>query len=189
MYMKFSPTPIADLWIIEPTVFPDDRGFFYESFKQSAFDAVVGNDPATGQPYAFVQDNHSVSCAGAVRGLHFQRAPFAQGKLVRVVAGAVWDVTVDIRQGSATFGQWFGLELSAENKKELWIPPGFAHGFMTVSDEAAFVYKTTAPYHKASEGAVRWDDAQLNIAWPQAFAAKVSEKDALAPSFAAAVLF
>jgi dTDP-4-dehydrorhamnose 3,5-epimerase len=157
--MQIITTPIPDLRIIEPKVFGDERGFFYESFNQTAFNA------ATGLNLHFVQDNHSKSGKGVLRGLHYQTAPHAQGKLVRVVQGEVWDVAVDIRDGSATRGQWFGVLLSADNKRQLWVPPGFAHGFVTLSETAEFLYKTTDFYHPAHEQCIAWDDPTLAVDW------------------------
>lgn len=174
--MQIQTTAIADVLIFEPKVFGDARGFFMESFSQRAFDAAVG------QPTAFVQDNHSRSSRGVLRGLHFQRAPHAQGKLVRVTAGAVFDVAVDIRRDSPTFGRWVGVELTAENHRQLWIPPGLAHGFVVLSDSADFLYKATAYYAPESEGSVRWNDPDLAIAWPDlGMAPLLSPKDAAAP--------
>lgn len=162
--------------VFEPKLFGDERGFFMESFNQRLFDDAVG------APVAFVQDNHSRSARGVLRGLHFQRAPHAQGKLVRVAAGAVFDVAVDIRGGSATYGQWVGVELSADNHRQLWIPPGLAHGFLVLSDSADFLYKTTDYYAPQAEGSLRWDDPALGILWPDAGVAPVlSPKDAVAP--------
>ena len=158
--MKMMPTAVADVLIIEPKVFGDTRGFFMESFNQQAF------NEATGSRFDFVQDNHSRSSRGVLRGLHYQLPPHAQGKLVRVTSGAVFDVAVDIRQGSATFGQWVGSELTAENHKQLWIPPGFAHGFVVLSDTADFLYKTTAYYAPQSDRGVLWNDPQIGIQWP-----------------------
>ena len=156
--MKVTPTAIPDVLIIEPRVFGDARGFFYESFNQKAF-----ND-ATGTNYQFVQDNHSRSGKGVLRGLHYQiQQP--QGKLVRVVRGAVFDVAVDIRKGSPTFGQWVGVELSEENHKQLWMPPGFAHGFLVLSESAEFLYKTTGYYAPEHERCIAWNDPTLNIQW------------------------
>ena len=170
--MKLVRTAIPDVIVIEPKIFNDTRGFFYESFNQQAF------DEATGTNYQFVQDNHSKSSRGVLRGLHYQLSPKAQGKLVRVVQGRVWDVAVYIRKGSPTFGQWVGEELSADNHKQLWIPPGFAHGFITLSDTAEFLYKTTDYYSPEHERAIRWDDPQLAIAWPlSAVDIQVSVKD------------
>lgn len=173
--MQVHTTPIPGVLVIEPKVFGDARGFFMESFNQRSFEQAVGG------PVNFVQDNHSRSARGVLRGLHFQNPPHAQGKLVRVVAGAVFDVAVDIRPGSASFGQWFGLELSAENHRQLWIPPGLAHGFLVLSETADFLYKTTDYYAPQAEGAVRWDDPDLAIAWPDTgVAPQLSGKDAAA---------
>ena len=158
--MRIIPTAIADVLIIEPKVFGDARGFFYESFNQQAFDA------ATGTKFSFVQDNHSRSAKGVLRGLHYQLAPRSQGKLVRVVRGAVFDVAVDIRQSSPTFGRWVGVELSEDNQRQLWIPPGFAHGFLTLSDSADFLYKTTDYYSPEHERCIAWDDPAIGVQWP-----------------------
>ena len=152
-------TPIAGVMIIEPKVFGDARGFFFESFNQRAF------DQATGTSHTFVQDNHSRSGKGVLRGLHYQTQQ-AQGKLVRVARGAVFDVAVDIRKGSPTFGQWFGLELSEDNQRQLWIPPGLAHGFLVLSDSADFLYKTTDYYAPHYEACLAWNDAAVGIDWP-----------------------
>jgi dTDP-4-dehydrorhamnose 3,5-epimerase len=168
--------------IIEPAVFGDDRGWFMESFNEQRFHAELAKLglPA---PRAFVQDNHSCSKAGVLRGLHFQRAPHAQGKLVRVVQGAAWDVAVDIRPGSATFGQWTGVELNAENKRMFWIPEGFAHGFVALQDETHFLYKTTDYYARDCEGTLRWDDPAIGIDWPlQGLTPLLAPKDAVAPT-------
>lgn len=182
--MKLVKTAIPEVIVIEPKIFSDSRGFFYESFNQQAF-----ND-ATGTNYQFVQDNHSKSSCGVLRGLHYQLPPKAQGKLVRVVQGEVWDVAVDIRKGSPTFGQSVGVELSADNHKQLWIPPGFAHGFITLSETAEFLYKTTDYYSPEHERAIRWDDPQLAIAWPNSRAnIQISAKDQQAVSFDQAELF
>lgn len=170
--MKITKTPIEGLLVLEPKVFADERGWFSESFNQMAFNEAVGTNE-----YQFLQDNHSFSKAGVLRGLHYQLPPFAQGKLVRVISGRVWDVAVDIRKSSSTFGQWFGLELSAENKKQFWIPPGFAHGFMSLEDKTEFLYKTTAFYDKASEGAIAWNDSELNINWPSNMEKIINGKD------------
>lgn len=175
------PTDIADVLILEPKVFGDTRGFFFESYHQRDFEAATGLHGIT-----FVQDNHSRSRRGVLRGLHYQLPPKAQGKLVRVVRGAVFDVAVDIRRDSPTFGRWVGVELSDSNHRQLWIPPGFAHGFLVLSDEADFLYKTTDYYSPAHERCIRWDDPTLAIAWPLAGAAPiVSAKDAAGASFAA----
>jgi dTDP-4-dehydrorhamnose 3,5-epimerase len=177
--MNAIKTEIEGVVIFEPRVFGDARGFFLESFSQKVF------DEATGGGTSFVQDNHSRSAKGVLRGLHFQKPPHAQGKLVRVTAGAVFDVAVDIRLGSPTFGRWVGVELNAENHRQLWIPPGLAHGFLVLSESADFLYKTTAYYAPQSEGAVRWDDPQIGIAWPDiGMAPLLSAKDAVAGSLA-----
>jgi dTDP-4-dehydrorhamnose 3,5-epimerase len=181
--MQIHPTALAGALIIEPKVFGDERGFFFESFNQQAFDAAVGTH------VEFVQDNHSRSSQGVLRGLHYQLPPHAQGKLVRCVLGEVFDVAVDIRRSSPTFGQWVGVTLSADNKRQLWIPPGFAHGFATVSEHAELLYKTTDFYAKDCEGAIRWDDATLAIAWPLATPPLLSAKDADAPLFGHAPYF
>jgi dTDP-4-dehydrorhamnose 3,5-epimerase len=152
-------TPLAGVLVLEPKVFGDARGFFYESFNARDF------EQATGLKETFVQDNHSKSAKGVLRGMHYQ-IQHAQGKLVRVTQGAVFDVAVDIRKGSPTFGYWFGLELSAENKKQLWIPAGLAHGFLVTSESAEFLYKTTDYYHPEYERSLLWSDTSLAIAWP-----------------------
>ena len=181
--MKATPTAIADVLIIEPKVFGDARGFFYESFNQKAF------NEATGLDVQFVQDNHSRSAKGVLRGLHYQIEQ-AQGKLVRVVRGAVFDVAVDIRKSSATFGQWVGVELSAENHRQLWVPPGFAHGFLTLSESADFLYKTTDYYAPQHERCIAWNDPTLNIDWPlQGLLPQVSGKDLAGAALADAVTF
>ena len=174
--MRVIDTPIPELKIIEPAVFADTRGFFFESFNQAKFNQAVGYD------VAFVQDNHSYSIKGALRGLHYQLPPHPQGKLVRCVTGEVFDVAVDIRKSSPNFGQWVGVHLSAENKRQLWIPPGFAHGFLTLSEHAEFLYKTTDYWAKDCEQAIIWNDPSIAIDWP-AFDGQplLSEKDRLAP--------
>ena len=171
--MKVTPTTIADVLIIEPKVFGDSRGFFYESFNQKAF-----ND-ATGLDVNFVQDNHSRSTKGVLRGLHYQ-VQQPQGKLVRVVRGAVFDVAVDIRKGSATFGKWVGVELSEENHKQLWVPPGFAHGFLVTSESAEFLYKTTDYYAPEHERSIAWNDPAIGINWSLKSEPSLSDKDQLA---------
>jgi dTDP-4-dehydrorhamnose 3,5-epimerase len=180
--MKLTQLSIPDVVLIEPTVFTDDRGWFMESFNEPRFHAELGKLglPA---PRAFVQSNHSVSKKGVLRGLHFQHAPHAQGKLVRVTQGAAFDVAVDIRPGSATAGQWVGVELSARNNHMLWIPEGFAHGFVALEDNTHFLYQTTDVYHKECEGSIRWDDPDLAIDWPVQKDLTVNEKDQQAPSF------
>ncbi len=170
--MKIIDTKIPELKIIEPAVFGDERGFFFESFNQAKFESAVG--------YAvdFVQDNQSRSARGVLRGLHYQLPPHPQGKLVRCVLGEVFDVAVDIRKSSPTFGQWVGVHLSAENKRQFWIPAGFAHGFLTLSEHAEFLYKTTDYWAKDCEQAIIWNDPQVGIEWP-AFDGQplLSEKD------------
>jgi len=171
--MNVERTAIDGVLILQPKVFGDARGFFMESFNQQRFDAAVGH--AVG----FVQDNHSRSTKGVLRGLHYQLPPHAQGKLVRVTHGSVFDVAVDIRSGSPSFGTWVGVELSGENHRQLWLPPGMAHGFVVTSDSADFLYKTTDYYAPAAEACIRWDDPDLAIAWPQLGAPPtVSPKDA-----------
>lgn len=176
--MKAVPTAIPDVLMLEPRVFGDERGFFLESYNQRVFEAV------TGVAVSFVQDNHSRSAAGVLRGLHYQLGPHAQGKLIRVVAGAVFDVAVDLRRGSESFGRWVSVELSAENKRQLWIPPGFAHGFLALTEGTEVIYKTTAYYEAAAERCIRWDDPRLAIPWPLHGRAPVlSAKDVAAPAF------
>lgn len=174
--MKVTSTELPEVLLIEPVVHGDARGFFMESFNQRAFDAAVGSH------VEFVQDNHSRSARGVLRGLHYQLPPHAQGKLVRVTRGTVFDVAVDVRRSSPRFGRWAGVELSGDNHRQLWIPPGFAHGFLVLSDEADFLYKTTDYYAPECEAAVRWDDPSVAVAWPEAGGApQVSAKDAVAP--------
>ena len=168
--MKATRLSIPDVVLIEPKLFGDARGFFFESFNQQAF------NQATGTNHQFVQDNHSRSAKGVLRGLHYQIEQ-PQGKLVRVVRGAVWDVAVDIRKSSPTFGQWVGAELSEDNQHQLWVPPGFAHGFVVLSDSADFLYKTTDYYAPQHERCIAWNDAQLAIAWPYAGEPVLSAKD------------
>jgi dTDP-4-dehydrorhamnose 3,5-epimerase len=180
--MQVTPTAIPEVLVIEPKVFGDTRGFFFESYNRKTF------QESTGLDVDFVQDNHSRSAQGVLRGLHYQiQQP--QGKLVRVVAGAVFDVAVDIRRSSPTFGQWVGMELSAENKKMLWVPPGFAHGFLVLSDGTEFLYKTTDYYAPSSERAIAWDDPQIGIAWPLPFAPLLSAKDQVASKLHDAEVF
>ena len=173
--MNVIKTDIPDVLIFEPKVFGDDRGFFFESFSQKVFEEAVG------RKVEFVQDNHSKSSKGVLRGLHYQLEPHAQGKLVRCVAGEVFDVAVDIRKSSPTFGKWVGVYLSAENKRQLWIPEGFAHGFVTISEEAEFVYKTTNYYSPQHERGIIWNDSSVNIDWPiETSQLILSEKDKVA---------
>ncbi len=169
--MKAKRLAIPDVILLEPKVFGDARGFFYESFNQETFRQLTGLD------VRFVQDNHSRSAKNVLRGLHYQLPPKAQGKLVRVVAGEVFDVAVDIRKDSPAFGQWVAEVLSAENHRQLWIPPGFAHGFLVASEYAEFLYKTTEYYAPEYERGIRWDDPELAIPWPLAGEPVVSEKD------------
>lgn len=179
--MELIQTEIPEVIIIKPDVFGDDRGYFFESFHEEKFAAFGIKGP-------FVQDNESSSQKNVLRGLHYQLEPFAQGKLVRVIRGAVLDVAVDIRQNSPTFGKWVSMELTAENKWICWIPVGFAHGFVTLEDNTIFTYKCTAFYNKASEASVRWNDPELNIDW--GFENPLlSEKDNLAPLLKEAKLF
>lgn len=173
--MEIIKTEISDLLIIKPRVFEDDRGYFYESFNQEEY-------AQRGVNLEFVQDNQSRSKRGVLRGLHFQKPPFAQGKLVRVLQGCVFDVAVDIRKNSPTFGQWHAVILSEDNKLQYWIPPGFAHGFLTLENDTIFSYKCTAPYNKESEGSIRWNDPQLAITWSY-YDPILSEKDKIAPLF------
>ena len=180
--MKVTSLSIPDVLLIEPQVFGDDRGFFYESFNQNKFEEAIG------KKINFVQDNHSKSVKGVLRGLHYQLTPKAQGKLVRVIQGEVFDVAVDLRQSSATFGQWIGEILSGDNKKQLWIPEGFAHGFLTLSDTAEFLYKTTDFYSPEHEQSILWDDETIGIDWPMQ-EVSLSSKDSAAVSFKEANYF
>ena len=174
--MRSTPTAIPDVLTLEPKVFGDDRGFFYESYNQQAFQA------ATGLDVTFVQDNHSKSARNVLRGLHYQ-VEQPQGKLVRVVQGEVFDVAVDIRKGSKTFGLWVGQILSAENKKQLWVPPGLAHGFVVLSETAEFLYKTTDYYAPAHERCIAWNDPDLAINWQMQGEPLLSAKDAAGVAF------
>ena len=180
--MRVIPTAIPDVLIIEPKVFGDARGFFFESFNQRAF------NEATGLNVQFVQDNHSRSAKGVLRGLHYQ-IEHAQGKLVRVVQGAVFDVAVDIRKSSPTFGKWVGIELTAENFRQMWIPAGFAHGFLVLSETADFLYKTTDYYMPDYERSILWKDANIGIEWPMRENPLISEKDKVACQFKEAECF
>ena len=181
--MQVRPTAIPDVLLIEPKVYADDRGFFYESFNEDRF------RKATGLNVRFVQDNHSRSVRGVLRGLHYQLPPAAQGKLVRCVVGEVFDVAVDIRKSSPTFGQWVGEYLSAENKRQLWIPTGFAHGFLTLSESAEFLYKTTDYYAPDSERILLWSDPDLAIAWPLHGKPRLAAKDAAGKTLAQVEVF
>lgn len=179
--MKLKQTAIPDVVLIEPTVYADERGWFMESFNEQRFHAEL-QKLALPIPRSFVQDNHSFSNKGVLRGLHFQRAPHEQGKLVRVVSGSAYDVAVDIRPDSPTFGQWVGEMLNTENKHMLWIPEGFAHAFLALEDDTEFMYKTTDYYAKECESAIRWDDPSLAIEWPAKTQIIISEKDQQANS-------
>lgn len=180
--MKNTRLKIPDVILFEPNVFGDERGFFFESFNHGRFEEAVGYD------VQFVQDNHSKSSQGVLRGLHYQIQQ-AQGKLVRVVAGEVFDVAVDIRRSSPTFGQWVGAHLSAENKYQLWVPKGFAHGFVVLSESAEFLYKTTDYYAPNHERSIRWNDPDLKINWPTDLEPQLSAKDLAATPLKAADLF
>lgn len=180
--MNVMSTAIPDVKILEPKVYADDRGFFFESYNQKVIAEILGlHDP-------FIQDNHSHSAQGILRGLHYQIA-HPQGKLVRVATGEVFDVAVDMRKSSPTFGQWVGIHLSAQNKKMAWIPPGFAHGFLTLSPQTDFLYKTTEFYDPHSEHCLRWDDPDLAIAWPLTIPPNLSPKDRQGKSFREATAF
>lgn len=181
--MQFEKLAIPDVVLFTPKVFGDERGFFFESFNQNVFEQATGTAPA------FVQDNHSKSVRGVLRGLHYQLPPHAQGKLVRVVQGAVFDVAVDIRRSSPTFGRWVGALLSADNKRQLWIPPGFAHGFVTLSDTAEFLYKTTDFYAPSAERAIIWNDPTIGVDWGYDGTPVLSGKDQQALPLAQAEVF
>lgn len=181
--MQATRLSIPDVILFTPKVFGDERGFFFESFNQQKFEEL------TGLKRQFVQDNHSKSQKGVLRGLHYQLPPKAQGKLVRVVQGEVFDVAVDIRKSSPTFGQWVGVNLSAENKQQLWIPEGFAHGFVTLSDAAEFLYKTTDYYAPEYERCIVWNDKSVDIQWPIHHSPVLSEKDLLGTVLSQAGVF
>jgi dTDP-4-dehydrorhamnose 3,5-epimerase len=180
--MKVTPLAIPDVLLIEPQVFGDDRGYFFESFNQERF------EKALGRKVNFVQDNHSKSVMGILRGLHYQINPKAQGKLVRVTQGEVFDVAVDLRKSSPTFGKWIGEFLSADNKKQIWIPEGFAHGFLTLSETAELLYKTNEFYSIEHERSIAWNDKTVGIKWP-ANIASTSEKDRLGGAFLESIYF
>jgi dTDP-4-dehydrorhamnose 3,5-epimerase len=169
--MKVTPLSILEVLLIEPTVYGDERGYFYESYNQKQFEEATGLKPN------FVQDNHSKSTKGVLRGLHYQQSPHAQDKLVRVVQGEVFDVAVDIRKESPTYQQWVSETLSAENKKQLWIPKGFAHGFLTISETSEFIYKTTDYYAPEAEMSINWNSSAIGIVWPVTNKVILSEKD------------
>lgn len=182
--MKLVKTSLPGVLIVEPQVFADDRGWFMETFNEARWHAAL-NELGEPRPRPFVQDNHSCSRAGVLRGLHYQLRPHAQGKLVRVVAGSAFDVAVDLRRGSSSFGRWFGAELTAENRRQMWIPEGFGHAFLALEDHTHFLYKTTDVYNKGCERAIRWDDPEIAITWPAVTGLKsplVSDKDLHAPA-------
>ncbi len=180
--MKVTATAIPEVLLVEPAVFGDDRGFFYESYNAREWQELTGLDTR------FVQDNHSRSSKGVLRGIHYQIQQ-SQGKLVRVVVGEVFDVAVDLRKGSATFGQWVGEHLSAENKRSLWVPEGFGHGFLVLSDVAEFLYRTTDFYAPQYERCIAWNDPEIDVQWPIEGAPILSDKDAKGSSFAEADVF
>lgn len=180
--MKIIQTAIPEILIVEPKVFGDPRGFFYESFNQKVWEELTGLDTC------FVQDNHSRSAKGVLRGLHYQH-PKPQGKLVRCIAGKVFDVAVDLRKSSPTFGKWVGNILSDENKRMMWIPEGFAHGFLVISDVAEFLYKTTDYYAPECERCIRWNDPVIAIDWPIGGKPVLSDRDASAPDFRSSIYF
>jgi len=181
--MKVTPLSIPDVFLIEPRVFEDARGFFFESFREDVF------RKETSLNVSFVQDNHSKSSQGILRGLHYQLPPHAQGKLVRVIQGEVLDIAVDIRESSRTYGQYIAEVLSSHNKKQLYIPEGFAHGFLTLSDTSEFLYKTTNFYHPESERCILWNDEVLNIEWPKNIGIHLSAKDLMGGIFASSEIF
>jgi len=182
--MQVAPTSLPEVLLLQPKVFGDARGFFMESFNERAFDEAVGHH------VEFVQDNHSCSQRGVLRGLHYQLPPHAQGKLVRVVRGSAFDVAVDLRRGSPTFGRWVGATLDAQSHQQLWIPPGFAHGFLALEDDTHFLYKTTDFYARDCERCVAWDDPTIGIDWPAlGIAPLLAPKDAAAPRLSAADVF
>lgn len=180
--MKKTRLAIPDVFLLEPKVFGDERGFFFESYNHRQFEEIVG------RPIKFVQDNHSRSVKGVLRGLHYQ-LPMAQGKLVRVTSGEVFDVAVDLRRSSPTFGQWVGERLSAESKRQMWIPEGFAHGFLVLSEYAEFLYKTTDYYTPEHEQCIAWNDPALDIHWPLELQPQLSTKDAAAIQLSDALTF
>ena len=181
--MKIIDTSLSDVKIFEPQVFSDPRGFFYESFNQGVFESTIG------RPVRFVQDNHSRSLKGVLRGLHYQLPPHPQGKLVRCVVGEVFDVALDIRASSPTFGKWAGVILSGENKRQLWIPEGFAHAFLVLSESAEFLYKTTDYWCKELERTIAWDDGDIGIEWPCLKGIVLSKEDMQGAAWAQAEVF
>jgi dTDP-4-dehydrorhamnose 3,5-epimerase len=181
--MKVTPLRIPDILLIEPTIFEDSRGFFFESFNEVEFCRITSLD------VLFVQDNHSKSYKGVLRGLHYQLPPYGQGKLVRVIQGEIFDVVVDIRRASPTFGQYIFNILSAENKKQVWIPEGFAHGFLTLSETSECLYKTTSFYNQAYERSILWNDKTLKIEWPKNLSIQLSPRDLMGQLFNTSELF
>ncbi len=184
--MRLHPTPLSGLCLLEPTVFADERGSFFESWNAATFQKLTGVAPT------FVQDNHSTSALGVLRGMHYQISPRAQGKLVRCVRGAIFDAVIDIRRGSPTFGKWFGAELSAANRVQMWVPVGFAHGFLALEDGSEVLYKTTDTWSKEHERCIRWNDPAVGIAWPELKASaqpRLIARDAEAPLLADAEVF
>jgi dTDP-4-dehydrorhamnose 3,5-epimerase len=175
--MKVTPLKISDVKLIEPDIFQDQRGFFFESFNQKKFNQAIGEE------ITFVQDNHSKSKKGVLRGLHYQKSPFSQGKLIRVICGEIFDIALDIRKDSPSFGKWVSQILSAENKKQLWIPEGFAHGFLALSDGVEMIYKTTNFYSKAHEATIKYNDQQFKINWPKNTQYFLSSSDLNADNF------
>lgn len=181
--MKATPLALPEVILLEPRLFADERGWFTESYNARSFADVTGLD------VGFVQDNHSRSARGVLRGLHYQLPPSAQGKLVRAVSGAIFDIAVDIRRSSPTFRRWVGETLSADNRRQLWVPPGFAHGFLALDEGTEVLYKTTGFYDRAAERSIRWDDPDLAIGWPAGLTPILAAKDAAAPPLHAADLF
>ena len=175
--MKVTPLKISDVKLIEPDIFQDQRGFFFESFNQKKFNQAIGEE------ITFVQDNHSKSKKGVLRGLHYQKSPFSQGKLIRVICGEIFDIALDIRKDSPSFGKWVSQILSAENKKQLWIPEGFAHGFLALSDGVEIIYKTSNFYSKAHEATIKYNDQQFKINWPKNTQYFLSSSDLNADNF------
>lgn len=180
--MKVVQRVMDGVCLLEPTVFADERGSFYESYNEKTFAELTGFEER------FVQDNHSTSSKHVLRGIHYQ-LPNPQGKLVRCIEGEIWDVAVDLRRGSPTFGQWVGFELTQENKRQLWVPVGFGHGFLVLSEKAQVLYRTTALWDPDSDRSIRWNDPDLSVDWPTTGAPLLSSKDRLAPSLSAAVTF
>jgi len=186
--MKVTATNLPEVLILEPEVFGDERGWFMETFNERTFHEAL-RDKGWPVPARFVQDNHSCSKKGVLRGLHYQLPPVAQGKLVRVVQGAAFDVSVDVRRTSPTYGRWVGVELSAVNRRQVWIPEGFAHGFFALADDTQFIYKTTDFYAKQLERVIRWDDPTVGIEWPTDSVPALAAKDAAAPALNDADVF